>query len=84
MPCLSDDQQIQAVIATACLINMYKCSGTYSTQHVFTSWGSRSVIIINRLDPADCKVCLVPPRDVVTALLTPHKSDRVQWRLRGK
>ncbi len=50
---------------------MYKRSTRTQTQHVFTSRGSPSAIIANRLDPADCKVCLVPPRKAVTATLTP-------------
>lgn len=55
------------------------------SQHVFTSWGSQSVVTANKLTQLTAK-CLVPPRDDMTATLIPppHKSDRVQSKPRGK
>lgn len=40
------------------------------SQHVFTSWGSQSVVTANKLTQLTAK-CLVPPRDDMTATLIP-------------
>lgn len=46
------------------------------SQHVFTSWGSQSVVTANKLTQLTAK-CLVPPRDDMTATLIspPHTSQ---------
>lgn len=61
----------------------YACGAAPShSRRVFASRGSQPVVGANTTDPADCKVCRVPPGDDMTTRLTPHKPDRVQLRLR--